>query len=164
LGVFDATDCCAHDPIFCSIKICSKTDDYKIFSVRCRVGSNKLARLLLLYSVNASAEEQRTTMTKLTLHSRNDDLPKRSAFDRLTKFIRVRSKPDSRFVEFDFAIGDPSLFVELVMPKGAFDAFCAANEVVHMTEEQIRAVDAEMEKWRYGEDTLMSHNHDHRDD
>jgi phenol hydroxylase P0 protein len=110
--------------------------------------------------MNASAEEQRITMTKLTLHSRNDDLPKRSAFDRLTKYIRVRSEPGSRFVEFDFAIGDPSLFVELVMPKGAFDEFCAANDVVHMTEDQIREVDSEMEKWRYGEDTLMSHNHD----
>ncbi len=98
-------------------------------------------------------------MTKLTLHNCNDDLPKRQSFDRLTKYIRVRSEPDARFVEFDFAIGDPSLFVELVMPKGAFEAFCNANDVVPMTEEQIRAVDAEMEKWRYGEETLMSHNH-----
>ncbi|GAA0789123.1 phenol hydroxylase subunit [Marinobacterium sediminicola] len=98
-------------------------------------------------------------MTKLELHTSNDDLPKRQGFDRLTKYIRVRSEPDARFIEFDFAIGDPSLFVELVMPKGAFEAFCAANDVVHMTEDQIREVDAEMEKWRYGEETLMSHNH-----
>ncbi len=87
--------------------------------------------------------------------------PQKPAMERLKKFIRVRSKPGARFVEFDFAIGDPSLFVELVMPQGAFDAFCAANEVVHMTEEQMQAVDAEMEKWRYGEDTLMAHNHEH---
>ena len=98
-------------------------------------------------------------MTKLTLHTRDDAPPKRQSFDRLTKYIRVRSEPDARFVEFDFAIGDPSLFVELVMPQGAFEAFCATNNVVHMTEEQIREVDAEMEKWRYGEETLMSHNH-----
>jgi len=58
---------------------------------------------------------------------------KRQGLGHLTKYVRVRSKADSRFVEFDFAIGDPSLFVELVMPKGAFDAFCATNEVVHMT-------------------------------
>ncbi len=98
-------------------------------------------------------------MTKLTLHNSNDDLPKRQRFDRLTQYIRVRSQPDARFVEFDFAIGDPSLFVELVMPKGAFEAFCTANHVVPMTDEQIRKVDAEMEKWRYGEETLMAHNH-----
>jgi len=98
-------------------------------------------------------------MTKLSLHTRNDDLPVRQSFDRLTRYIRVRSEPDARFVEFDFAIGDPSLFVELVMPQGAFEAFCASNDVVPMTDEQIQAVDAEMEKWRYGEETLMSHNH-----
>lgn len=85
----------------------------------------------------------------------------RDGLGRLTKFIRVRSGPKSRFVEFDFAIGDPSLFVELVMPQKAFEHFCAVNDVVHMSEEQMRAVDAEMEKWRYGEDTLMARNHDH---
>jgi len=80
-------------------------------------------------------------------------------FDRLIKYIRVRSAAGARFVEFDFAIGDPSLFVELIMPPGAFDEFCQKNEVVHMSNEQIQAVDEEMEKWRYGEDSLMSHNH-----
>lgn len=98
-------------------------------------------------------------MTKLSLHTRNEDLPKGQSFDRLIKYIRVRSEPGARFVEFDFAIGDPSLFVELVMPQGAFEAFCASNDVVPMTDAQIRAVDAEMEKWRYGEETLMSLNH-----
>ncbi len=81
------------------------------------------------------------------------------AFERLVKYVRVRSDENARFVEFDFAIGDPSLFVELVMPQGAFEHFCAKNEVVHMTAEQMQAVDAEMEKWRYGEETLMAHNH-----
>ncbi|WP_432696235.1 phenol hydroxylase subunit [Marinobacterium sp. YM272] len=93
------------------------------------------------------------------MHLVKNDTP-RSSVGGLTKYIRVRSEPDARFVEFDFAIGDPALFVELVMPKGAFDAFCAANQVVHMSAEQIQAVDAEMAKWRYGEDTLMAHNHD----
>lgn len=82
----------------------------------------------------------------------------KSPFDRLTKYVRVRSEEGARFVEFDFAIGDPSLFVELVMPPAAFEHFCQLNEVVHMSEEQMAAIDAEMEKWRYGEDTLMSRN------
>ncbi|GLR64543.1 phenol hydroxylase subunit [Marinospirillum insulare] len=77
----------------------------------------------------------------------------------LTKYIRVRSKPDARFVEFDFAIGEPSLFVELIMPPAVFKVFCTNNAVVHMTDEQMADVDAELEKWRYGdEDTLMSQN------
>ncbi|MGH1462833.1 MAG: phenol hydroxylase subunit [Neptuniibacter sp.] len=80
--------------------------------------------------------------------------------DSVQKYIRVRSPESARFVEFDFAIGDPNLFVELIMPPGAFKHFCEANNVVHMTNEQMQAVDAEMEKWRYGENTLMARNHD----
>ncbi|UTW02392.1 phenol hydroxylase [Amphritea atlantica] len=97
-------------------------------------------------------------MADLKLHTRNDS-ENRSGFDRLTKYVRVRSAEDARFVEFDFAIGDPALFVELIMPKGAFEHFCTANEVVFMTREQQEAIDIEMEKWRYGEETLMANNH-----
>lgn len=97
------------------------------------------------------------------MHLVKNDSP-RSSLGNLTKYVRVRSAPEARFVEFDFAIGDPSLFVELVMPKAAFEAFCATNGVVHMSAEQIQAVDAEMEKWRYGEETLMSRNHNHEAD
>ena len=79
--------------------------------------------------------------------------------DSFTRYIRVRSEPDARFVEFDFAIGDPSLFVELIMPPTVFEEFCRKNQVVEMTPEQIRIVDADLDKWRYGEETLMSANH-----
>ena len=82
-----------------------------------------------------------------------------ASFEQLVKYVRVRSAEGARFVEFDFAIGDPSLFVELVMPQGAFEHFCLNNKVVHMTTEQMQAVDAEMDKWRYGEETLMARNH-----
>ncbi len=95
----------------------------------------------------------------LQLDTRTDD-PGMPTFQRLAKYVRVRSPENARFVEFDFAIGDASLFVELVMPQGAFEHFCRTNDVIHMTDEQMAAVDAEMAKWRYGEDTLMSHNHE----
>ncbi len=81
-------------------------------------------------------------------------------FEQLVKYIRVRSTEQARFVAFDFAIGDPSLFVELVMPRGAFEQFCKTNAVVPMSARQMALVDAEMDKWRYGEDTLMAQNHD----
>ncbi|MCP2040817.1 phenol hydroxylase P0 protein [Neisseria sp. HSC-16F19] len=87
----------------------------------------------------------------------------REALPGLTKYIRIRSEAGARFVEFDFAIGDPALFVELVMPPAAFADFCSRNHVVHMSEAQMAAIDSELDKWRYGEDTLMSHNH-FRDD
>lgn len=70
----------------------------------------------------------------------------------LTRYVRIRQVVDDKFIEFDFAIGDPSLYVELVLPRDAFDTFCRHNEVVMMTEEQARAVDADMAKWRYGDD------------
>jgi phenol hydroxylase P0 protein len=80
---------------------------------------------------------------------------------KLTKYVRVRSAPDARFVEFDFAIGDPLLFVELIMPPQVFKTFCENNDVSYMTDEQMETVDAEMSKWRYGDETLMSENHNH---
>lgn len=96
-------------------------------------------------------------MPELKLHT-NTPGQSKPTFEQLTKYIRVRSGEGARFVEFDFAIGDPSLFVELVMPPAAFEHFCQLNKVVHMTEEQMAAIDIELEKWRYGEDTLMSRN------
>ncbi|BBB27596.1 phenol hydroxylase subunit [Amphritea japonica] len=97
-------------------------------------------------------------MVDTQLHTRSGKQDK-PAFERLTRYVRVRSSSESRFVEFDFAIGDPSLFVELIMPQGAFEHFCQVNDVIFMTEEQQHAVDVEMEKWRYGEETLMANNH-----
>lgn len=72
-------------------------------------------------------------------------------FNSLKRYVRIRGVINDKFVEFDFAIGDPSLYVELVLPKAAFNAFCEHNQVEMMTSEQSDAVDADMEKWRYGE-------------
>lgn len=74
-----------------------------------------------------------------------------NSFDEMPRYIRVRSGPEDRFVEFDFAIGHPELFVELVLPREAFEIFCRHNRVVHMDSEMIRAVDDDMIKWRFGE-------------
>lgn len=68
----------------------------------------------------------------------------------LVKYVRIRSAPDDRFVEFDFAINDPSLFVELIMPRDCFEAFCKHNRVIHMTAAQAAQNDDEAAKWRYG--------------
>ncbi len=96
-------------------------------------------------------------MSKSILVTNNKKID--SSFEQLEKYVRVHSNPDAPFVEFDFAIGAPELFVELVLPRLAFEAFCKSNAVVHMNNEQIAIVDAESRKWRYGEDTLMANNH-----
>lgn len=73
--------------------------------------------------------------------------------DQLTKYIRVTGDRNAKFVEFDFAIQDPTLFVELVLPQQAFQHFCEINQVVEMTEAQKAWNDAQEDKWRYGEET-----------
>ncbi len=81
----------------------------------------------------------------------------------LTRYVRIRDVVSDRFVEFDFAIGEPSLYVELILPKRAFEDFCRMNKVVEMTKEQADKVDADMEKWRYGDDAHLVHSlHDNR--
>ncbi|WP_392888796.1 phenol hydroxylase subunit [Pseudomonas migulae] len=74
-----------------------------------------------------------------------------STFDQMPRYVRVRSQPEDPFVEFDFAIGYPELFVELVLPHQAFKQFCASNHVQHMDAQMSEALDADARKWRYGE-------------
>lgn len=50
-------------------------------------------------------------------------------FDVTRKYVRVLATLPSGLVEFAFAVGDPELAVELVMPKAAFDEFCASHQV-----------------------------------
>lgn len=75
----------------------------------------------------------------------------KNKFNALTRYVRVRSAPDDVFVEFDFAIEYPELYVELALPKGAFELFCKHNNVVHMDEEMARIVDEDARKWRFGD-------------
>lgn len=78
-----------------------------------------------------------------------------TAMPQLTKYIRVTGDRNAKFVEFDFAIHDPTLFVELVLPRDAFQKFCEANHVVEMDEAQKARNDAEEQKWRYGTEATL---------
>lgn len=49
--------------------------------------------------------------------------------DTSRRFVRVRTLRPDGFVEFEFAMGEPELFVELVLRPEAFDEFCTANKV-----------------------------------
>ncbi len=55
-------------------------------------------------------------------------------FDTKRKFVRVTELRANGLVEFDFAIGEPELFVELILPAAAFDEFCASNKVTFVDE------------------------------
>ncbi|MFM2370370.1 MAG: hypothetical protein RIS85_92 [Pseudomonadota bacterium] len=49
------------------------------------------------------------------------------------RFVRLRNRRANGIVEFDFAIGAPEIFVELIMPEAAFAQFCADNRVIDLT-------------------------------
>ena len=48
--------------------------------------------------------------------------------DTRKRYVRVTGSRGSQFVEFDFAIGEPDLFVEMILTHEAFAEFCRANQ------------------------------------
>jgi len=84
-------------------------------------------------------------MTVVTLY------PERSSLGAEQRYVRLREQREDGFVIFDFAIGDPQLSCELIMPQAAFQEFCASNHVVHLNDAQGEQIDREALKWRYGQ-------------
>ncbi|HJV50271.1 MAG TPA: phenol hydroxylase subunit [Noviherbaspirillum sp.] len=71
-----------------------------------------------------------------------------NSFDTTRKFVRVIEKRDNGMVEFEFAIGEPELFVELLMPAAAFAEFCAANAVTVLAAQRSAAdADSDAAQW-----------------
>ncbi len=65
-------------------------------------------------------------------------------------FVRRTGINRHGMVEFDFSIGDPELYVEMILPEAAFREFCDNNNVRFLTEEEGAVLDADREKWRGG--------------
>ena len=70
------------------------------------------------------------------------------AFDPSKKFVRVAELRRDGFVEFDFAVGEPEMFVEMILPATAFDEFCALNKVVFLDRRTQLKADAGDMDWR----------------
>jgi len=49
--------------------------------------------------------------------------------DVTAKFVRIRQVRADGLVCFEFAIGWPELFVDLMLPRAAFDDFCVRQKV-----------------------------------
>ena len=64
-------------------------------------------------------------------------------FDTNHKFVRVLDTRPNGMIEFEFAIGEPEVFVELIMPRPAFEEFCTANAVTFLTGPHPTGSDAE---------------------
>lgn len=61
-----------------------------------------------------------------------------------SKFVRIKRRRENGLVEFDFAIGAPEIFVELLMPAPAFEEFCRTNAVVDITGQTLEQDDYEV--------------------
>ena len=68
----------------------------------------------------------------------------------LEKYVHVTNETPCGIVEFDFAMGEPTMYVELALPKNQFKEFCKNNEVSYLTEKQLIDVENDKYKWKYG--------------
>lgn len=66
-------------------------------------------------------------------------------------FVRVTCTDHHGFTEFQYAIGDPTLYLEMTLPPAAFAEFCARHSVTHLTPAQAAAVDAAACRWHAGD-------------
>lgn len=48
------------------------------------------------------------------------------------RFVRITGERPGGFIEFDFAVGEPELFVEMILSRPAFKEFCEMNQVQTM--------------------------------
>ena len=70
-----------------------------------------------------------------------------SVLDQRFVHVRVHERHNG-FVEFDFSIGDPQLYVELILSEDAFSEFCATNHVQMLDDDGAAQVDADKRTWR----------------
>lgn len=67
------------------------------------------------------------------------------------RFVRVTDRDHRGFVEFQFSIGDPGLYLEMTLPPAAFDEFCRDHRVRVLSAAEGAAVDARERRWRFGD-------------
>lgn len=70
------------------------------------------------------------------------------AIDLNRKFVRLIERRPDGFVEFEFAIGDPELYAEMLLPQEAFESFCKTNEVIELAPRE-ESAEGEAEDWNW---------------
>ena len=68
-------------------------------------------------------------------------------FDPAKRFVRLKQVRGDGFVEFEFAIGDPDLAVDLILPAEAYRTFCRDNHAVLISPLQGAAIDQARLRW-----------------
>jgi phenol/toluene 2-monooxygenase (NADH) P0/A0 len=67
-------------------------------------------------------------------------------------YVRVTNYDHRGNVEFQYSISDPSLFLEMILPKTAFEEFCRARNARVLSEAEGQAVDKSERRWRTGDE------------
>ncbi|MBS1191409.1 MAG: lapK [Rhodocyclaceae bacterium] len=75
--------------------------------------------------------------------------------DTTRRFVRLRGERANGFVEFDFAIGEPEIFIEMILGREAFAEFCAANRVEMLPAQEADAVKDSDWGWRLADATQI---------
>lgn len=68
-------------------------------------------------------------------------------FDPTKRYVRLTRVRTDGFVEFEFAIGDPELAVELILPANAYRDFCRDNQAVFVPPRQGTAINRAGLQW-----------------
>ena len=80
------------------------------------------------------------------------DFPQRPrGVSSLPRFVRVTNPDREGFVEFNFSIGGPEIYLEMILAKPDFEAFRKEQGAVLLTPEQEEAVDRVDARWQFGE-------------
>jgi len=69
------------------------------------------------------------------------------------KFVRLVERRPDGLVEFEFSIGEPELFVEMMLPQSAYEAFCEINQVIVLEGERPANEDESDWDWNLHEAT-----------
>ncbi len=64
--------------------------------------------------------------------------------------VRITNHDHRGNVEFQYSISDPSLFLEMILPRTAFEEFCRARNARVLSEAEGEAVDKSERRWRTG--------------
>jgi len=68
------------------------------------------------------------------------------------RYVRITNSDHRGYVEFQFSIGDPSMYLEMTLPPPAFEEFCREHQVRVLSDEEGARVDAKERRWRFGDD------------
>lgn len=74
-------------------------------------------------------------------------------FDTTRRFVRLHGERANGFIEFDFAIGEPELFLEMILDPEAFAEFCLSNQVEMLAADAGKTSEPSDWDWRLADAT-----------